>query len=1005
LLIGKKLLCFVVFRVSSFDFPVSNFGFRQESLEDVGMSALTRCVGRTLVAMLAAGFLSAVLLAQPSEVSLRGQVTDPSGAVVPAVTVTVIGADGATHEAQTNEEGRYIFRDLPLGTYTLRIQVKGFADFEKPDVVIARGQPQVVDVPLVVFLEKQKITVKGESAEVSVSPTSTVGAIVLKGDDLKALSDNPDDLQDELQALAGPAAGPNGGQIYIDGFSEGRLPPKESIREIRVNQSPFAAEYDRLGFGRIEIFTKPGTDKFHGQTFLEFGDAVFNSRNPFAPTKPPYQSRQFGGNLGGPLSKKASFFLDAERRDVGEVSAVNAMTLDSAFNETPFSQAVLNPTWRTTVSPRVDYQLTPKHTLTARYTFSNQGSDNNGVGQFSLASQAYDSRRREHGIQATETAVLGTHAVNETRFQYVRQRFAETGDNSAPTLTVLAAFTDGGISNGPSATGHGHYELHNLTSLTVNKHLVKFGGRLRGVYVWDRSLQTYNGAFTFTSLDAYRVTLLGLENGLTPEEIRALGGGASQFSIVAGNPLASFNQFDVGFYLQDDWRVRPNLSLSSGLRYETQNQISDRHNFAPRFGLAWGLGRGKTGQPKTVLRAGAGVFYDRFAADLTLQALRLNGITQQLYVVPSPDFFPNLPPIADLAGNAVPQTIRRVAPNLVAPYTVQSAIGIERQLPKNTTVAITYTNSHGTRILRSRNINAPLPGTYDPENPASGVRPYGSTENIYQYESSGIFNQNQLITNFNARISPKYSLFGFYMINRARSNAEGAGSFPANQYDLTTEYGRAGFDVRQRFFMGGMIALPLGFRISPFLQISSGMPFNIILGKDLNGDSLFNDRPAFATDLTSASVVKTAYGIFDTLPLPGQPIIPRNYANGPGRFSLNMHLTKIFSFGKEVSRASAGPSGGPRGGRRGGSPGGGLGPRGLSGAGGPPPGMFHPVGNKRFNIEITLDVHNLFNNVNLAPPIGNLSSPLFGHSNALGGGFGGGATANRRIELETRFTF
>jgi hypothetical protein len=961
-------------------------------------------VERTLVAMLASSFLCGALLAQSGEVSLRGQVTDPSGAVVPAVTVTVIGADGATHEAQTNEEGRYIFRDLPLGTYTMRIQVKGFADFEKPEVVIARGQIQVVDVQLVVFLEKQKITVKSESSEVSVSPTSTVGAIVLKGDDLKALSDNPDDLQDELQALAGPAAGPNGGQIYIDGFTDGRLPPKESIREIRVNQSPFAAEYDRLGFGRIEIFTKPGTDKFHGQAFLEFGNAVFNSRNPFAPTKPPYQSRQFGGNLGGPLGKKASFFVDAERRDVGEVSAVNALILDSAFNVTPFSQAVLNPTWRTTVSPRLDFQLTPKNTLIARYSYAQRASDNNGIGQFSLPSQAYDMRSTEQSVQVTETAMVTDRAVNETRFQYVRQRNDQTGDNSEPTVSVLAAFTDGGVSAGPGRTNHDHYEVQNMTSMTISKHFVKLGGRLRGVNMWDRSLQTYNGAFTFTSLDAYRVTLLGLENGLTPEEIRALGGGASQFSIMAGNPLASFNQFDVGLYLQDDWRVRPNLSLSSGLRYETQNQISDRHNFAPRFGLAWGLGRGKTGQPKTVLRAGAGVFYDRFAADLTLQALRLNGITQQLYVVPSPDFFPNLPPIADLAGNAVPQTIRRVAPNLVAPYTVQSAIGIERQLPKNTTVAITYTNSHGARILRSRNINAPLPGTYDPENPASGVRPYGTTENIYQYESSGIFNQHQLITNFNARISPKYSLFGFYMINRARSNAEGAGSFPANQYDLTTEYGRAGFDVRQRFFMGGMIALPLGFRISPFLQISSGMPFNIGLGKDLNGDSLFNDRPAFATDLTRASVVKTAYGIFDTLPMPGQTIIPRNYANGPGRFSLNMHLTKIFSFGKEVSRASAGPSGGGHGGgpHRGGPPGGGLGPGGLSGAGGPPPGMFHAVGNKRFNIEITLDVHNLFNNVNLASPIGNLSSPLFGYSNALGGG---SSTANRRMELETRFTF
>ncbi|MBZ5515698.1 MAG: TonB-dependent receptor [Acidobacteriia bacterium] len=543
--------------------------------------------------------------------------------------------------------------------------------------------------------------------------------------------------------------------------------------------------------------------------------------------------------------------------------------------------------------------------------------------------------------------------------------------------------------------------------MTKGKHFLKFGGRLRDFRLWDRSLETYNGAFTFTSLDAYRVTLLGLNDGLTTEQIRAQGGGASQFSIIAGNPVASLNRTDVGVFIQDDWRARSNLSLSMGLRYETQNQISDHRDFAPRFGLAWGLDRGKTGQPKTVLRAGAGVFYDRFDADLTLQALRLNGITQQQYLISSPDFFPTIPPLADLAASAAPQTVRRVASGLQAPYTIQSAVGLERQLPKNVTVSVTYTNSHGVHILRSRNVNAPLPGTYDPQVPTSGVRPDGGSENIYQYESGGLFNQNQLITNFNARVSSRYSLFGFYMLNQARSNTDGAGRFPANQYDLAAEYGRAMFDVRHRLFMGGMIAFPLGFSISPFMVVSSGMPFDIVSGKDLNGDSLFNDRPAFATDLTRPSVVGTAYGIFDSLPIAGETIIPRNYGNGPGRFSLNMHLTKIFSFGKGEGRAPSDfPGGGPRGGGRGGGPpGGGLGPGGLSGGGGRPPGMFHPVGNKRYTIEITLDVHNVFNNVNLAPPIGNLSSPLFGRSNALGGGFFGPATANRRIELETRFTF
>jgi hypothetical protein len=382
-------------------------------------------------------------------------------------------------------------------------------------------------------------------------------------------------------------------------------------------------------------------------------------------------------------------------------------------------------------------------------------------------------------------------------------------------------------------------------------------------------------------------------------------------------------------------------------------------------------------------------------------------VTQQQYLVTDPDFYPTVPSLDTLLANAVPQTIRHVAPDLVSPYTIQSAIGIERQLPKNITVAATYTNSHGVHMLRSRNINAPLPGTYDPADPSSGVRPLGFDENVYEYESTGIYNQNQLITTFR-REGSTYTLFGYYTLNQARSSSDGAGSFPANQYDLTTEYGRARFDTRQRFVVGGSVGLPFGFRISPFMMISSGGPFNIVVGRDLNGDSLFNDRPAFATDLTRASVVETAYGTFDTDPLPGAIIIPRNYGNGPGMFNLSMRLTKIFTFGKGEGGSSEGSFGGRGGfrggGRRGGPPGGGLGPGGLSGGGGRP-GWFGSGGsNGRYSLEFTIDVNNVLNHVNLGSPIGNLTSPLFGLSNSIGG-FRGGATANRRVELQARFRF
>ena len=371
------------------------------------------------------------------------------------------------------------------------------------------------------------------------------------------------------------------------------------------------------------------------------------------------------------------------------------------------------------------------------------------------------------------------------------------------------------------------------------------------------------------------------------------------------------NQIDAGLFAQDDWRLRPTFTLSLGLRYETQNNIGDHGDIAPRLGFAWGIGSGKTRQPKTVIRGGFGLFYDRFSENLTLQALQLNGVMQQQFLIQSPDFYPTVPAIASLTDSSVPMTLRRIDANLRAPYTAQGALGVERQLPKNITVALTYTHSRGIHMLRSRNINAPLPGTYDPLVPGSGVFPYGDVGNLYMYESSGLFTQDQLITNINARINSRINLFGFYAFGKARSNTDGAGTFPSNQYNEQFDWGRAAFDVRHRVFMGGSMMAPLGLRFSPFIVAATGRPFDITIGRDLNGDSLFNDRPAIATDPSAPGVVSTLYGLFNASPAPGAAIIPRNYGDGPGMFSVNLRLSRTFGFGEPTSSA-AGPGGGFR---------------------------------------------------------------------------------------------
>src|SRR6202163_2464843 len=299
-------------------------------LEENGVISLRKVFRRIGHVLLISCFLAVALLAQSGEVSLRGQVTDQSGAVVPGIPVTLIGPGGFFREAVTEEsEGRYVFRDLPPGTYTLRVRVKGFADIEKPGVVIVRGQPQIVNLQLAVVMEQQEVTVKEDEApSVSVSSANNASAVTLRGADLEALSDDPTDLEADLQALAGPSAGPSGGAMLVNGFSGGNLPAKDSIREIRINQNPFSPEYDTLGYGRIEIFTKPGTEKYHGTMDYSFGKDFWNSRNPYSSRKAPFMLNEFEGNLGGPLGKRASFALEWQRNMVDNGSITNVVILN-----------------------------------------------------------------------------------------------------------------------------------------------------------------------------------------------------------------------------------------------------------------------------------------------------------------------------------------------------------------------------------------------------------------------------------------------------------------------------------------------------------------------------------------------------------------------------------------------------------------------------------------------------------------------------------------------------
>jgi hypothetical protein len=461
------------------------------------------------------------------------------------------------------------------------------------------------------------------------------------------------------------------------------------------------------------------------------------------------------------------------------------------------------------------------------------------------------------------------------------------------------------------------------------------------------------------SIERYRRTLLFQQLGDSPTQIRNLGGGAAQFSIAAGNPEISGHQADVGVFVGDDWRVGPNLTLSLGVRYEAQTNIGDLRDWAPRVGVAWAPFRRSPEKPALVVRTGFGIFYDRFALANTLAANRYNGIVQQQYVIDDPEFL-TIPPFASLSNSVAPQVIQKLDSGIRSPYILQSAFGVERQFG-GTTIAGTYTNSHGLHELRSFDINAPLLG--------SGLYPLGNPNPLLLMTSSGVYNQNQLSINVNSKVSKSVSLTGSYTLNRARSNTDGLGTFPANPYDYAGEYGPAATDARHRVSLAGTINTKWRIRLSPLVNIQSGLPFNITTGSDLYGTTLFNARPGFADGLVKAGLIPTPYGLLDPNPGSGERLVPRNYGRGPAQLAVNLRVAKSIVFGPE---------------------------RGKSGT-------------RRYNLSIGMSARNIINHTNPGPIIGNITSPLFGRANQVfgtlnGEGFSENAN-NRRLEMQIRLSF
>ncbi|MGH9588120.1 MAG: carboxypeptidase regulatory-like domain-containing protein [Acidobacteriaceae bacterium] len=970
-------------------------------------------------------FLTGAFAAAQTAATLHGTVTDPSGAVIPNATVRLTDLDGHTVATSPSDAtGSYQINNLKPGTYIVIATSAGFAPSESKAVTVKAGEFKAYNVSLKIAVTKQQVVVNEDNPSVSVSPTENANSLVLKGKALDALSDDPDELSNELQALAGPAAGPNGGQIYIDGFTGGQLPPKSAILEIRVNRNPFSAQYDKLGYGRIEIITKPGSNQLHGNLSLMGNPSQLNTGNPFDKNIPDYYSYMLAGSLSGPISKHASYFVSVYRRPTQEASIVTAFRLagevngDFAsgiynnaadYNTVSFNDSIVAPHGRLAVSPRVDFSLGKNNMMTVRYQRWQSDEKNSGVGQFSLRDQATDTEEHEDQIQIADTQIFGPRAINETWFEFRRDYSSQNPFATTPQIQVSGLETFGGSAGGTSSGHSLTYEVRDLMTLALGKHSISMGGRLRATRDASSSNANFNGTFTFggqrcttgqanctavTAAQNYAATIQGLGTGQSWSQIQANGGGPSQLTFAYGNPGITGTMSDVGLYYQDDWSVRPNFTFSYGVRWESQTGVPDNNDWAPRFSFAYALGSPNK-KAKTVIRGGYGFFYDRFDLDNILQVKSQGGANSPLHeiVIENPTCYsPNSLTYDEVIQNCEQggsssvskPAIYELGPNLRVPITKEAAVGLEQQVGKASTVSFTYVNSLGQHDSVTRNANAPQDPGYDPSKP-----------NIYQYYSEAVFKQNQLIANFNTRIGERLSLFGFYSMSYADGNG---GGNPSNSANLKLDYGPRSWNAHHRVFLMGDWQAPWNLSFNPFVVFQTGQPFNITLGQDVNGDSFFNDRPSFGQP-GDPNTVTNQYGTFNVNPGTNYTPIPINMGNGPNLFTFNLRAGKSFAFGPEVAHGGFSGGGGHY------HHGHGLGPGGLNGGGGPPRGPVRKAVNRRFNMTLDVQAENLFNIINLAPPTGVLGSPNFGKSNALAGRMFSSGSAARRIDAQLRFSF
>jgi hypothetical protein len=778
---------------------------------------------------------------------INGVVLDPSGAAIPRAKVILIRADGTlVDQSLTDNTGGFRFNQVAVGEYTVDIQAAGFRE-TKVSAVVGAKQPPSLRIVMPIEVENQTVNVEAGGAPlVSTDIGGNQNANTIDRD---ALDRVPVFDQDYITTMSrfldDNATGTNGVSLVVNGIeANGPGVTASAVQEVKINQNPYSARFARPGRARLEIITKGGTPSFHGSLNFMFRDSVFDASNAFATSKAPEQRRYFEGSLTGPLGhgKRTTFLLSLDEDQQDQQAFVVAEVQPNV----QLTENVANPTRHFFGSGRVFHDLANGDQFWMGYSYERRTVDNQGAGGTILPSAATDTKFQEHEVNVGYRHSFSPHWANQLQFLLGHFDAPVSSVTRAPQIVVSGAFTAGGAQADSRRTEY-HFDGTDFSTYANGKHQLSFGVDIpdisrRGLDDFTNQLGTY----TYPSLEAYAA------------------GHATTFLLQRGNGHVVFLERVLGVFIEDNIRLKPNFSVYLGMRYYFQNYFhDDANNFAPRFGFAYA----PTKRGRTVIRGGAGVFYDRTGPSPIGDLLHFNGVNLLRFIVNNP--------VIQNPGNPTPPLISVPTSVVVLdakagiPYSVQYSVGVERQVTEKSTVSATFVGSRSIDAFRSIDANAPPPPNYlSPPNPNLGQ--------VRQIQSEGYQKSAALELTFRGKPSKWFSGQAQYTFGKTYNNTSGITYFPGNSYDPAGDWARSDNDRRHKFDLLASSQPTRYFTAGAALSVYSGKPVNITTGADNNRDGIVNDRPA---------------GVL------------RNTMPGPGMIELDLNLAHDFVLSKSRKEA------------------------------------------------------------------------------------------------------